>query len=704
MRPHPLPLFQMLLPLVVVQQPRRGAFSPVSAHQTGNGCGHSVVTPYSGTLTSKNYPGTYPNFTSCQWSIQGATGRQLTFAFGDMDIEASEQCKSGFLLLSSSSLDGSSFGPYCGNSNPPQAALVMNSTSVTILFNSTTHRSGRGFLLSYTSGNQPGLISCLKKGIHYDKELIRAYCPAGCKDVTGDIWGNVDQGYRDTSVLCKAAVHAGMILDEQGGEITVSQGKGISLYESAYANGLHSKRGSLSEKRLLFHKACAGTLDIASFNASSCWHEQDAVGQNKVWAAEQAALGADGGSWAADQNSADEWLEADLGGRRNITGIITKGSPQHNYYVKSYQILSSRDGKNWKVYKSSGATEEKIFVGNSNSHQTVYNAFIPPILARYLRVAPKDWNQRIALKVALLGCQPARLKALRPYSDSGIHSGPLEVPGLTSSPATFTTVPGIAINSAKTGPPLLVMLLIGGFVLFSSALLLLVFLCHKKSRKTAVDQDCGLIKGYPALEASQVCSRENLHLSTAEITLFPGPETTGIHSGAQSPEYAEPDVVQVSPASQTAPSTFKPVPEEGYTLPLVVNHYDVPGKYHEYAEPLPPEPEYATPFTDQPSAEPEGYTYQKSPCVIKVISSSLSQASSLTSPGCSEQYDFPAQRPAETPDSKASETGPGYREPPGNQPLSPIDGFPAAQPATSPEGRSFQLRHSPLAHVYHEPL
>lgn len=26
------------------------------------------------------------------------------------------------------------------------------------------------------------------------------YCPAGCKDIHGDIWGNPSQGYRDVSV------------------------------------------------------------------------------------------------------------------------------------------------------------------------------------------------------------------------------------------------------------------------------------------------------------------------------------------------------------------------------------------------------------------------------------------------------------------------------------------------------------------------
>ncbi|XP_042295207.1 discoidin, CUB and LCCL domain-containing protein 1-like isoform X2 [Sceloporus undulatus] len=654
--------------------------------QKGNGCGYSVLTPYSGTLTSKNYPGTYPNFTFCEWRIHGAARSQFSLTFGDMDIEASEQCKSGFLLLSSPS-SGSSFGPYCSSLNPPNAVLVMNS-SINILFNSTVHRSGRGFFMSYARGNQTDLISCLQKGIHYDKKIIRGYCPAGCKGIAGDIWGNMNQGYRDTSVLCKAAIHAGVILDEQGGEITILREKGITLYESAFANGLYSKRGSLSEKRLIFQKACAGTLEIAGFNASSYWKEQNVMGENKSWTPDRAAFGVDGLSWAANLNSVDEWLEIDLGGRKNITvkgeaesvrfqtshvmqiqakrGIITKGSShQLNYYVKSYQLLSSRDGKNWKVYKFNGGNEAKIFEGNNDSRQVVSNAFIPPILARYLRIIPQSWNQKIALKVALLGCQAARPKALRPYSDSGseelgnwdFHSGPQELPVLTSSPAIFTEIPGIVISSEKTGPPLLVMLLIGGFVLICSALLLLIFLRHKK-RKAAVDQDCGLTKDstlmYRIPEDSQVVPGGSLQPSTSEVTSFHGAGMPVDVGKAQPPEYAEPDVVQVS---QTAPLTFKPVLDEGYTLPLIVNHYDVPSKYHEYAEPLPPEPEYATPFTE-PATQPEGDTFRKNISVIKPIPSSKSLSGGLPSLRCSEaqmQYDFPIQRPAEKLDSKVAE-------------------------------------------------
>ncbi|NXG75344.1 DCBD1 protein, partial [Baryphthengus martii] len=372
----------------------------------GDGCGHTLLTPHSGTLSSKNYPGTYPNHTACRWQLRALPGTSLLLAFGDVDLEPSERCSRSSLLLADLQAGTSYAGPYCRNVVPATPLLVTNSSAVTVLFNSTSHRSGRGLLLSYATSQHPGRES-VPQGCRGPPRLClgpRVYCPAGCKDIAGDIWGNPSQGYRDTSVLCKAAVHAGVIADELGGQVTLSRQKGITLYESAFANGLHSKRGSLSEKRLLFHKgifspfllkfghdlaakpACGDTLEVAAFNASSWWHEVDALGQDRAWAAERAALGTAGHSWAAEPGSEAAWLELDLGTRRNVTGIITKGSSeQHDYYVTSYRVSSSRDGKNWRPYRGSGGQEDKVFEGNADSQGEVSNAFIPPIVARYVR-------------------------------------------------------------------------------------------------------------------------------------------------------------------------------------------------------------------------------------------------------------------------------------------------------------------------------
>nr|XP_021153156.1 discoidin, CUB and LCCL domain-containing protein 1-like isoform X4 [Columba livia] len=492
---------------------------PVPRLSTGDGCGHTLLTPHSGTLSSKNYPGTYPNHTSCRWWLRAPPGTSLLLAFGDVDLEPSERCARSSVLLTN-----------------PQAGTAYD------------------------------LVSCLVRGTHYTQEHVSVYCPAGCKDIDGDIWGNPSQGYRDTSVLCKAAVHAGVIADELGGQVTLSREKGITLYESAFANGLHSKRfihlgpfspcpmlpmlsarrGSLSEKRLIFHKACDDALEVAAFNASSWWHEVDMLGQDRTWVAERAALGITGHSWATEPGTEAAWLELDLGTRRNITGIITKGSSeQHNYYVTSYRVSSSRDRKNWRPYRGSSGQEDKVFEGNTDSQGEVSNAFIPPIVARYVRVTPQSWHQHVALKVALVGCQLARVRVPRPY----VSSVPKEVPVPTSRPASHTPIPGITLDPEKAGSTLLVMLLIGGFILLCSSLLLLVFLCRRKrwvpscpplhpggrsiappkcsdsiwllSRKLAAELNCGKMKGYPKLGPSHVCSLQSLPPSGSALASFP---------------------------------------------------------------------------------------------------------------------------------------------------------------------------------------
>lgn len=73
--------------------------------------------------------------------------------------------------------------------------------------------------------------------------------------------------------------------------------------------------------------ACGDVLEVAAFNASSWWHEVDALGQDRAWVAERAALSTAGHSWAAEPSSEGTWLELDLGTRRNITGECRPADP-----------------------------------------------------------------------------------------------------------------------------------------------------------------------------------------------------------------------------------------------------------------------------------------------------------------------------------------------------------------------------------------
>ena len=49
--------------------------------------------------------------------------------------------------------------------------------------------------------------------------LVRVYCPKGCKDTNGFLFGT--QIYYDESSICKAAIHDGKIEDEKGGEFII---------------------------------------------------------------------------------------------------------------------------------------------------------------------------------------------------------------------------------------------------------------------------------------------------------------------------------------------------------------------------------------------------------------------------------------------------------------------------------------------------
>lgn len=105
-------------------------------------------------------------------------------------------------------------------------------------------------------------------------------------------------------------------------------------------------------------------------------------------------------------------------------------------------------------------------------------------------------------------------------------------------------------------------------------------------------------------------------------------------------DYAEPDV---SAGGQKVGLTFKPQLEEGYTIPFALNHYDTPGQLPEYAEPLPPEPEYATPFSEQcpdPAIPPQLDTLHTHSQLFQAGSGAHGEGASLRQP----EYDCPAHR------------------------------------------------------------
>uniref|UniRef100_G1KK71 Coagulation factor V n=1 Tax=Anolis carolinensis TaxID=28377 RepID=G1KK71_ANOCA len=111
-------------------------------------------------------------------------------------------------------------------------------------------------------------------------------------------------------------------------------------------------------------------------------------------------------AWQAKSNNNQQWLQIDLLQSKKITGIITQGakSMTTEMYVKTFSILYRDDDSTWKSYMDGSVSAAKVFSGNVDSAGQVKNYFEPPIFSRFIRVVPKTWNQSIALRIELFGC------------------------------------------------------------------------------------------------------------------------------------------------------------------------------------------------------------------------------------------------------------------------------------------------------------
>ncbi|XP_034274569.1 discoidin, CUB and LCCL domain-containing protein 1 isoform X1 [Pantherophis guttatus] len=587
-----------------------------SAEKLGDGCGSIVIYRDSGTLTSKNYPRTYPNHTVCEKKIQVPHGKQLILKIGDLDIE-SQKCESNYLIIYNST---TVYGPYCGKVPIPKE-IILDFHEVTIRFESRSHVSGRGFLLSFTSSDHPDLITCLERGSYYAELGYSRYCPPGCRDIIGDISGNIIEGYRDTSFLCKSAIHAGIIADEVGGQINVVQLKGKNRYQGILANGILSQDGSLSNKRFVFNSnGCDKALNLGSgdalniqITASSSWDEINEVGELVEWSPQKAWLKVPGPSWAANQSNPQQWLEIDLGEKIRITGIRTTGSTvlHFNYYVKTFVVNYKNNNSKWRTYKRILSNEEKVFKANSNHGDIVRNNFIPPIVARFLRIIPQTWYKRIALKVELIGCRAAR------SNSSFIHplgQRPSQSTGASTKKDDQSSTEYIPLVETNLGLNLMA-IIIPTLVVFLLLLLLGIWIftaLRKKGKKgtTYGSSDSGKpsfwkqiqppFVRYQSAEFSITYNNEkeaakNLELITSEMA-----------------DYQQPIMIGTGTVTRQG-STFKPVDteDEKKCLSENRNHYNHPQKrnHHDYALPLTnQEPEYATPIVERCTGIENGFS------------------------------------------------------------------------------------------------
>lgn len=101
---------------------------------------------------------------------------------------------------------------------------------------------------------------------------IRVQCPRNCADQEGGaVIGSMI--YNDESSICKAAIHAGFLVNEHGGEFILVISNGEDRYDSSFQNGIQSIGYGASTRAVTFKNApkiqqvaCDTTASNSMFN------------------------------------------------------------------------------------------------------------------------------------------------------------------------------------------------------------------------------------------------------------------------------------------------------------------------------------------------------------------------------------------------------------------------------------------------------
>ncbi|XP_033856004.3 contactin-associated protein-like 2 [Acipenser ruthenus] len=110
------------------------------------------------------------------------------------------------------------------------------------------------------------------------------------------------------------------------------------------------------------------------------------------------------GGWSPLDSDHYQWLQVDLGSRKQVTAIATQGRYSSSDWVTLYRLLYSDTGRNWKPYHQDGNIW--AFTGNTNTESVVRHDLQHAFVARLLRIVPLDWNGegQIGMRIELFGC------------------------------------------------------------------------------------------------------------------------------------------------------------------------------------------------------------------------------------------------------------------------------------------------------------
>ncbi|XP_024135915.1 contactin-associated protein-like 2b [Oryzias melastigma] len=142
----------------------------------------------------------------------------------------------------------------------------------------------------------------------------------------------------------------------------------------------------------------ATPLPYSSFSSSSVYGRGYGAGYAKLNRKQGS------GGWSPLDTDRYQWLQVDLGSRKQVVAIATQGRYGSSDWTSRYRLLYSDTQRNWRPYLQDGNIW--TFEGNVNTEDVVRQELQHAILTRYIRFIPLEWNKdgRIGVRLELYGC------------------------------------------------------------------------------------------------------------------------------------------------------------------------------------------------------------------------------------------------------------------------------------------------------------
>ncbi|MGH0184126.1 UNVERIFIED_CONTAM: hypothetical protein FKN15_014052 [Acipenser sinensis] len=125
------------------------------------------------------------------------------------------------------------------------------------------------------------------------------------------------------------------------------------------------------------------------------------------WSPRQGRLNNHDNGWTPAEDSNKEYIQVDLLFLKVLTGIATQGAiskeTNKSYHITTFKLEVSTNGEDWMMYRH--GKNHKVFHGNTDPAEVVLNRIPQPVLTRYVRIRPQAWQNGIALRFELYGCQ-----------------------------------------------------------------------------------------------------------------------------------------------------------------------------------------------------------------------------------------------------------------------------------------------------------